>query len=42
MAKNREIASVSSRIPTAVGNLAVALSADLLHVEINGSGLTRS
>ncbi|MDX1638670.1 MAG: hypothetical protein R3281_11920 [Balneolaceae bacterium] len=42
MATNQGMSSVSSRIQTAIGNLVVALSVDLLHATISGSSLARS
>ncbi|MDX1639794.1 MAG: hypothetical protein R3281_17675 [Balneolaceae bacterium] len=42
MTKNQEMPSASSRIPTAVGNLVVVLSVDLLRAALNDGGLVRS
>ncbi|MDX1638847.1 MAG: hypothetical protein R3281_12815 [Balneolaceae bacterium] len=41
MATNQGMSSSSSRIPTTLGNLTVALSVDLLRAELNGSGLAK-
>ncbi|MDX1638755.1 MAG: hypothetical protein R3281_12350 [Balneolaceae bacterium] len=42
MATNQGMPSASSRIPTAVENLVVALSVDLLQAELDDRGLARS
>ncbi|MDX1639140.1 MAG: hypothetical protein R3281_14335 [Balneolaceae bacterium] len=42
MATNQGMPFASSRIPTAVGNLAVTLAVELLRAELNGSSLARS